>query len=43
MPLTPEPTNEDIDKYHQLYIDQLTGIFNKYKKIYNIDRELEIY
>jgi len=30
MPKIAEPTQEDIDKYHQLYIDEVKRIYEKY-------------
>ena len=34
----PNPTAEDIDKYHQMYVDRLRGIYDKYKDEFAPDR-----
>ena len=39
LPCIPDPTPEDVDKYHQLYIKNIITLFNKYKKIYAVDGE----
>jgi hypothetical protein len=37
------PTQEDIDKAHQQYVDELVRIFNKYKKQYGYgDQQLQV-
>lgn len=32
LPRIEQPTQQDIDKYHQLYCDQVTRLFEKYKE-----------
>ena len=39
IPHIPNPTQEDIDKYHKLYCDALTELFDKYKEKYAKDRK----
>lgn len=43
MPLIPHPTKEDIDKYHQIYIEELVRLFNKYAERFNKTQQLKIY
>jgi hypothetical protein len=37
-----EPTAEDVEKYHKLYVDELIRIYDKYK-ILNDNKPLAIY
>ena len=44
LPKIPEPTKEDIKKYHQLYQDGLVAVFNKHRAEFGkADAELEIF
>ena len=42
-PLIEKPTQEEVNLYHDIYIQELYTLFNKYKKILNIKNDLEIY
>jgi 2-acylglycerol O-acyltransferase 2 len=42
VPKTAAPTDEEIDHYHQLYIDTLKGIYDKYKDDFAQDRRSSI-
>lgn len=42
LPLIPKPVTADIDKYHQIYIDSLVELYNKYKNPKCNSRELEV-
>ena len=37
LPLIPEPTKDDVNKYHALFIEQVTILFEKYKSNYNMN------
>lgn len=39
LPKIENPTAEDVDKYHALYIEKLQALFNKYKGKYAVDKE----
>ena len=41
-PLIENPTNEEIEKFHKLYITSLTSLYNRYKEQFNSTNELEI-
>jgi len=41
-PTIANPTQEDIDKYHGLYIESIKNLFNKYRSDFNITEEMEI-
>tara|TARA_Y100000389_G_scaffold190855_1_gene216212 strand:+ start:10418 stop:11476 length:1059 start_codon:yes stop_codon:yes gene_type:complete len=44
LPMIPNPTQEDIDKFHQLYVDTLVDIFEKNKSRFGCEnKQLEIY
>lgn len=43
LPLIAEPTKEDVDKWHQKYIEALRTVFDTYKERFGYgDRELEV-
>jgi len=42
LPQIPSPTKEDIDKYHQVYIDALVDLFNRNKIKYAADPKSEL-
>ena len=42
LPLIPNPTKEDVDKYHSLYVTKLKELFDKYKERYGVKEDLEI-
>ncbi|OQR92322.1 diacylglycerol acyltransferase [Achlya hypogyna] len=37
LPTIPTPSNADVQKYHQLYIDALVGLFNRHKAAFAAD------
>ena len=39
LPYIPDPTAEEVDKYHQLYVTNVVALFNKYKGTYAVDGE----
>lgn len=44
LPHIPEPTEEDVNKYHQAYINKLQELFDKHKGEYGSkDATLEIW
>ncbi|KAL4472268.1 hypothetical protein ABPG72_011629 [Tetrahymena utriculariae] len=44
LPQIVNPTQQDVNKYHEIYLEQLIELFNKYKKEYNQgDQILKIY
>jgi 2-acylglycerol O-acyltransferase 2 len=42
-PKIDNPTNEDIDKYHQIYITELTQLFEEHKQKYSPDSVLRVF
>lgn len=34
LPHIPNPTPEDVDKYHALFVERITGLFDKFKHKY---------
>jgi len=42
LPQISEPTNEEIDHYHQVYVDSLKSLYDRYKKRFNCSDQLEI-
>jgi len=42
LPLIKDPTNEEVEYYHKLYIESITALYNRYKKQFNAAEELEI-
>lgn len=38
-----KPTTEEIDLYHQKYMDELIGVYNRYKGVYGGSESLEVY
>lgn len=42
LPLIKNPNKEDIEKYHQIYIDELVGVYCRYKSYFNACETLEI-
>lgn len=43
LPKIEKPTEEDIDKYHAIYINKLEELFNKYKDEFGASEKLEIH
>ncbi len=43
LPVIENPSNEQIDYYHSLYIEKLQEVFNKHKEKYGFNGELEIH
>jgi len=45
LPLIEDPTNEDVEKYHQMYMDALQDLFNRNKAKYAAepDAQLEMF
>jgi hypothetical protein len=41
-PVIRHPTKEDVEKYHKIYIDQLVGVYDRYKHYFNASETLEI-
>lgn len=39
LPHIPNPTSEDVDKYHEIYIEKITSLFNKHKGNYAAEGE----
>ena len=37
LPLIAEPTKDDINKYHALFVERVNALFNKYKCNYNMN------
>ena len=37
LPTIESPTSEDVSKYHALYMERLTELFDKYKDKYNVN------
>jgi len=42
LPQISEPTNDEIDQYHKLYVDSLKALYDKYKSQFGASEELEI-
>ena len=42
LPKIEHPTQEDIDKYHKLYMERLVELFDKFKDEYAKDRKSDI-
>jgi 2-acylglycerol O-acyltransferase 2 len=42
VPRIPHPTNEQIDEYQKLYVDELQHIYDTYKDEYARDRQKEL-
>jgi hypothetical protein len=42
LPLICHPTKEEVDMYHQIYIDELVNVYNRYKLFFKASHELEI-
>jgi hypothetical protein len=42
LPLIVNPTPEEVDNYHKIYIDALLEVYNRYKTKYGASEELEI-
>jgi len=42
LPQIANPASEDVDKYHKLYIQAITDVYDKYKKQYGASDNLEI-
>ncbi len=42
MPLIKNPTCEDVDKYHKIYIEKLVELYDKYKHEYGASEVLEV-
>jgi len=43
LPQIAEPTNDDVNMYHKLYVENLKALFNRNKKLYGGSEELIIY
>lgn len=41
-PLIEKPTVEEVNKYHQIYVESLKSLYDRYKEKYGITSELEI-
>lgn len=39
VPKIPNPTAEDIDKYHKIFVDELTKLFEEHKTKYSKNQE----
>jgi len=42
LPKVAEPTQDEIDFYHKVYVDSVVMLYNRYKKQFNSSEELEI-
>ena len=42
LPKIENPTEDDVLKYHQMYIDRLKDLYDRYKHQYGASEELEI-
>jgi hypothetical protein len=42
LPKINKPSVEDVEKYHKIYINELVGLYNRYKHICGASEELEI-
>ncbi|KAL4429145.1 hypothetical protein ABPG74_015173 [Tetrahymena malaccensis] len=43
-PQIENPSKEDVEKYHKIYVDAIVNLFNKYKKQFNLEnQELILY
>lgn len=42
-PIISDPTKEEIDRYHKLYIQELVNLYNRHKNKYHASEQLEIY
>ena len=43
LPHIEEPSKEDVDKWHAIYVEELKKLFEKHKETLGIKEELEIY
>ena len=43
LPQISNPTDQDITKYHNLYMEHLNTVYNKHKKSYGGSEELVMY
>lgn len=42
VPKIEEPTNEDIDRWHDVYVQALVKLYDEYKDKYDKDRKREL-
>ena len=42
-PVNENPTKEEVEEYHRMYVESLKGLFDKYKRKFGISGELQIY
>jgi len=43
LPEISEPTDQDVDKYHALFVEGLKEVYNNYKAKYADNKDLKIY
>jgi hypothetical protein len=42
LPIIPNPTKDDVEKYHMMYMDSLVSLYNRYKKEFDSSQNLEL-
>jgi len=42
LPRIEHPTKEEVDRYHKIYIEELEGLYRRYKDLYGGSEELEV-
>lgn len=42
MPVLPNPTQEQVDKYHQIYVNELKGVYDRWKQNCGGNQQLEM-